>query len=114
MNMSNTVILVSRCGMGDAPAELQIKLIEVYFKLLLENDTLPPVICFYADGVKLAVEGSSALESLQKMEEKGVRLILCATCLNFFGMMERKRVGIVGGMPDILEAQLRADKVISL
>ena len=58
MPFSETTILVTRDGMGDAEKKLQIKLITAYFRLLDENDLLPGVICFYADGVKLVVNGS--------------------------------------------------------
>jgi hypothetical protein len=30
------------------------------------------------------------------------------------GLADQVQVGIVGGMPDIIEAQIRADKVITL
>lgn len=111
---SDTVILITRNGMGDAPPELQLKLITTYFSLLVENDGLPAAICFYADGVKLVVQGSPVINLLKSLEAKGVRLILCSTCLNFFHAADQVQVGIVGGMTDILEAQRRADKVISL
>ncbi len=55
--MENAVILVTRHGMGSADPELQLKLFATYMKLLLENGKLPGAICFYTDGVKLAVEG---------------------------------------------------------
>jgi sulfur relay (sulfurtransferase) complex TusBCD TusD component (DsrE family) len=100
--------------MGDAPPELQHKLAGIYLNLLSENDLLPQVICFYADGVKLAVEGSPVLEQLRALEVKGVRLVICQTCLNFYGLIDKVQVGIVGGMTDIIEAQWRADKVIAL
>ncbi len=111
---SDTVILLTRNGMGDAEPELQQKLIITYLKLLVENNILPAAICFYTEAVKLAVEGSPVLEQLEALEAKGVRLILCSTCLNFYGLTEQVKVGIVGGMTDILEAQRRAGKVISL
>ena len=109
-----TVILVTRNGMGDADPALQHKLITTYFKLLDESNVLPAAICFYADGVRLVVDGSPVLEPLKSLEAKGVRLILCSTCLNFFNLVDQVRVGIVGGMTDIIEAQRRADKVISI
>jgi hypothetical protein len=34
--------------------------------------------------------------------------------LDYFGLLEKIRVGIVGGMGDIIAAQWLADKVISL
>lgn len=111
---SETVLLITRNGMGDAESALQQKLITTYFKLLDENNTLPAAICFYANGVRLVVEGSPVIDSLKSLEAKGVRLILCSTCLNYYNLTEQVQVGIVGGMTDILEAQRRAGKVISL
>ena len=111
---SETVLLITRNGMGDAEPALQQKLITTYFKLLDESNSLPAVICFYTDGVRLVVDGSPVLELLKSLEAKGVRLILCSTCLNFFNLTDQVRVGIVGGMTDIIEAQRRADKVISI
>jgi len=43
---SETVILVTRNGMGSADPELQKKLISTYFQLLDENSILPAAICF--------------------------------------------------------------------
>lgn len=111
---SDTVLLITRNGMGNAEPELQHKLMSTYLKLLLENDILPAAICFYTNGVRLAVEGSPVLEQLTALEAKGVRLILCSTCLIYFNLADQVKVGIVGGMTDILEAQRRAGKVISL
>jgi selenium metabolism protein YedF len=111
---SETVLLITRNGMGDAEPALQQKLMTTYLKLLDENNSLPAAICFYTNGVHLAVEGSPVLEPLKSLEAKGVRLILCSTCLNYFNLTGQVRVGIVGGMADILEALRHAAKVISL
>ena len=114
--MKDTVILVTRRGMGTAPGatELPVKLIGKYFSLLLEGGDLPAAICFYTDGVRLTVAGSPVLDSLQALEARGVRLIICSTCLETFGLSDQVRVGIVGGMGDIMEAQFKAGKVISI
>ncbi len=111
---SETVLLITRNGMGDAEPALQQKLITTYFKLLDEYNILPAAICFYANGVRLVVEGSPVLDTLKSLEAKGVDLVLCSTCLNFYNLVDQVRVGIVGGMTDILEAQRRASKVITL
>lgn len=111
---SDTVVLVSHNGMGDAEPALQQKLITTYFKLLDENNILPAAICFYTNGVKLTVEGSPIIDILKRLESKGVRLILCSTCLGYFNLTEKVQVGIVGGMTDIIEAQFKAEKVISI
>ena len=114
MPTSDTTLLITRKGMGEADPELQIKLMQTYFKLIDEANTLPATICFYAEGVHLVVEDSPVLESLRSLEAKGVRLIICNTCLNFYGLHEKIAVGIQGGMTDIIEAQWRAGKVITL
>jgi sulfur relay (sulfurtransferase) complex TusBCD TusD component (DsrE family) len=111
---SDTVILITRNGMGEAEQALQHKLISTYLTLLDEHNMLPGAICFYTEGVHLVVEGSPVLETLLSLEKKGVRLILCSTCLNYYNLTDMVRVGIVGGMGDILEAQRRADKVITI
>jgi selenium metabolism protein YedF len=108
------VILITRDGMGHADKALQHQLITRYLSLLDEHNQLPAAICFYSDGVKLAVEGSPVIPQLKSLESKGVRLILCSTCLNYFGLTDQVQVGIVGGMTDIIEAQWRANKVITL
>jgi hypothetical protein len=112
--LNPTTILVTNDGMGRADTELQHKLAGTYFRLLAEHDLLPGVICFYTDGVKLVCEGSPILGELRALEAKGVRLVLCGTCLNHFGLTEKVQVGIVGGMTDIIEAQWRAEKVVTL
>jgi len=111
---SETVLLITRNGMGDAEPALQLKLLTTYLKLLDENNILPAAICFYTNGVRLVVEGSPVLDLLKSLETKGVRLILCSTCLNYYNLADLVRVGIVGGMPDIIEAQRHASKVITL
>jgi len=111
---SSTVLLFTHNGMGYAEPELQLKLAGTYLHLLDEHNMLPAAICFYTDGVKLAVQGSPVLDQLKSLEAKGVRLILCSTCLNYFGLIDQVRVGIVGGMTDIIEAQFQAEKVITL
>ncbi len=109
-----TVILVTNDGMGKADTELQRNLAGKYFQLLAEHDLLPAAICFYTDGVRLACEGSPVLDPLRALEAKGVHLIVCQTCLNYLALADKVQVGVIGGMADIIDAQWRADKVITI
>ncbi len=113
-NNPSTIMLITRQGMGSGDLELQLRLIGTYLRLLHENDWLPAAICFYTEGVKLVVDGSPVLDRLQMLEDAGVRLVTCSTCLEYYGLVGQVQVGIVGGMNDILEYQWRADKVISI
>ena len=110
----NTVLIFTRYGMGDAPAELQQRLVIKFLSLIDDAGTLPTKILFYADGVKLACQGSPVLEQLRAFQSRGVELILCQTCLDYYRLTERVSVGVVGGMPDIIESMQMAGKVISL
>jgi selenium metabolism protein YedF len=112
--MKDTVIQITNDGMGKGDLALQHKLIAKYLELIQMNEGLPNAITFYTDGVKLVVEGSPALEQLRALEGKGVRLIVCSTCLEHYGLTEKLQVGIVGGMTDIIEAQTKAAKVITI
>jgi intracellular sulfur oxidation DsrE/DsrF family protein len=114
MPTGDTVILITKNGMGNGPEELQIKLMDKYLELLAHQNELPAAICFYTEGVRLVVEGSTVIEKLNTLEEKGVRLIICSTCLDYFGYAGKVKIGIVGGMGDILEAQWKAGKVITI
>ena len=114
MSFTDTVILIANKGMGHGPEELQLTLMGKYLQLLDQNQELPSAMCFYTEGVKLVADGSPVLEQLVTLEKKGVRLIVCSTCLNYFGLADRVKTGIAGGMADILEAQQKAGKVISL
>ncbi len=111
---AGTLVQITRNGMGDAEPDLAHKLLRTWLTLLLENGHLPGAIAFYTQGVRLVAEGSPVLDLLKTLEEKGVHLIVCSTCLNYFQLADRVRVGIVGGMSDIQAAQVKADKVISL
>jgi len=109
-----TILVFSRNGLGHAPEDLQQKLAVKFLQLNLDANTLPAKILFYTDGVKLACDGSPVIDQLGAMKERGVELILCSTCLDYYGLREKVAVGIVGGMPDIIEAMNSAGKVISL
>ena len=113
--MKDTVIQCTRFGMGHTNIHsLNIKLITKYFDILLQGNEHPAAITFYTDGVQLVTEGSPILDQLSQLEAKGVRLIICSTCLDELRLADKVKVGIVGGMPDIIEAQIKASKVITI
>jgi hypothetical protein len=111
---ASTVVVVKNDGIGSDGESLRHKLLMLYLKMLQDNGLYPGAICFYAGGVKMVVEGSPVLDQLRDLEAKGVRLIICITCLKYFGLEDKVAVGIVGGMNDIVLAQWIARKVITL
>lgn len=115
MEPRSIVYLITNYGIGQTGDQaLRAKLTATFLRLQLESEDLPGAICFYTEGVRLACEGSPVLEELKQLEKKGVRLILCHTCLQQFGLVDQVQVGIIGGMGDIITAFQTADSVITL
>ena len=113
-SLRDTLVLVTNDGMGHADPELGRKVLCKWLELAEANGTLPGAIAFYTKGVFTVCEGSPALERLRAFEAAGVRLIVCKTCIDAFGVADKVRVGVVGGMGDILAAQTLAAKVLTL
>jgi sulfur relay (sulfurtransferase) complex TusBCD TusD component (DsrE family) len=111
---ANTVLLFTRNGLGQGPEALQKTLAVKFLNLVLESGELPAKILFYTDGVKLACKGSDVIDVLKNMQAKGVELILCKTCIDSYNLADNVEVGIIGGMPDIIQTMQQAGKVISL
>lgn len=118
MNAQKTVVIVFKSdGMGITGPEAQPLreiLARKFLALLADAGTLPAAICFYTAGVKLVCEGSPMLAELAALEAQGVHLVICKTCLDYFHLADSVRVGIVGGMTDIIAAMWSADSVIEL
>ncbi len=65
-------------------------------------------------GVKLACEGHPCLEKLEALAKSGVSILVCGTCLGFFGLMEKKKVGDTTNMLDVVTSLGAAGKVIQI
>jgi hypothetical protein len=116
LNHKKSIVLIFKSdGMGTTAAQsLRETLARKFLSLIVDADPLPEAICFYTDGVKLVCEGSPILVELLALEAQGVHLVICKTCLDYFGLADQVRCGVVGGMTDIITAMWRADTVIEL
>lgn len=109
-----TVILLGTEMFGRGDDVLGRKLVLNFLLTLKEMGRELWRLVLLNGGVKLAVEGSEALGSIQELEKEGVRVLVCGTCLNHFGLLEKKKVGETTNMLDIVTAMQLADKVISM
>ena len=53
-------------------------------------------------------------EHLKTLVEKGVEVLVCGTCLNFYGIADQLGAGTVSNMYDIVTRMQEAAKVISV
>ncbi|QLA16217.1 sulfurtransferase-like selenium metabolism protein YedF [Desulfolutivibrio sulfoxidireducens] len=64
--------------------------------------------------VKLAVTGSPVLDRLKAFEAAGVTILVCGTCLDFFGLLDQKEVGQTTNMLDVVTSLQLATKVLQV
>lgn len=107
-------VFVGRDVVGDGDRELGANLMRMFFYTLLQSDDLPQSICFMNAGAKLPACDGQVVGHLKDLVEKGVEVLVCGTCLNFYGLSERLQVGTVSNMYDIVTRMQQAGKVISL
>ncbi len=101
------------CGsefVGNGNDELGATLMTMFFYTLTESEDLPSSICFMNGGVKLACENEQVIEHLKELENKGVEVVVCGACLNFFSL--KNKVGKVGNMYEIVTKMQKTGKVI--
>jgi len=108
----NLVVVISSDRMGNGNDELGKVLIKGFIFAVTQLDKLPKTLLFYNGGATLTAEGSDSLEDLKHLEEQGVEILTCGTCLNYYGLSEKLQVGSVTNMYTIVEKMAGADKIM--
>ena len=94
-------IASSRMGSGDD--KLGEILMKSFIYTVSETEPYPSTIVFYNSGVRLTTEGSEVLDDLKRLEEEGVEIISCGTCLDFLELKDKLQIGSVSNMYTIYE-----------
>ncbi|MGI5825771.1 MAG: sulfurtransferase-like selenium metabolism protein YedF [Bacillota bacterium] len=98
------MILVRGETLGRGDDELGAVLAKSFFFTAANYENPPKKIAFLNGGVKLTCINSPVLESLQALNDKGVEIISCGTCLDYYHIKDQLAVGRIGNMYDIFEA----------
>ncbi|TLD95722.1 sulfurtransferase-like selenium metabolism protein YedF [Helicobacter jaachi] len=109
------LIKSDRVGEG----ELGGMLIHGFIKSLLQTDVLPQKMLFVNRGVLLTtdnkeVENTEIVEVLKELEKQGVEIYSCGSCLSYFALTERLKVGMIGNAIEGVQNMLLSDSLISL
>lgn len=106
------MITTDRFGYGDDA--LGLKLMVNFIRTL--NEMGPDLwrLVFVNNGVKLTVEGAEVLPVLKQLQDSGLQILVCGTCLTHFDLLEQKQIGETTNMLDIVTAMQLADKVINI
>jgi selenium metabolism protein YedF len=111
---AKTLVLITADTIGRGDPTLGAKLMVNFCATLPElGDSLWRIILLNG-GVKLSVADSPVLASLRQLAEAGVSILVCGTCLDFFGLLEQKNVGETTNMLDVVTSLALADKVIQI
>ncbi len=107
-------IAFSNNVMGGGSEELGKILIKSYIYTLTEVTPYPAKLVFYNGGVHLTCEGSEVLEDLKKLEEAGVEIISCGTCLDYYDKKDKVAVGDISNMYTIYESLKNPSNTITI
>lgn len=114
MQSRDVAILVKSELFGQGNDELGAVLTKSYFFALTEMSHEIQTIIFMNGGVHLTTAGSPVLDHLEYLEQNGVQILSCGTCLDFFSKKEQLMVGQVTNMYTATEILFRAAKTIIL
>lgn len=108
-------VFFNKEGLGEGDSELAMNLAKMAIFTLSESDNIPTYVLFMNGGVKLTTGVEPQIvDNLNTLIEKGTKVLVCGTCLNFYGIKDDCKVGTVSNMYDILGAMQEVSKVITL
>lgn len=107
-------IFVGKDIIGAGAEELGKSLMKMFFYTLSEDEDLPKAVLFMNDGVKVPTLNEQAIEHLEVLAQKGVNVLVCGACLNYYNLENELKVGTVSNMYDIVGVMKSTSKVITL
>jgi tRNA 2-thiouridine synthesizing protein A len=107
---TTVVVFASDC-MGEGDPELGVILMRAFCQTVVQLPA-PQKLLFYNRGIFLTLDDSAVLTELKGLEETGVELLVCGTCLDFYKVRDRLGAGKVSNMFSILESQMQAGRII--
>ncbi len=109
--MSSKVFLIQSEGLGRGEDQLGGLLMANFLRLLGESKEKPGTIVFWNTGVRLVCEGSQVLDHLKRLEEQGVTIFACTTCLEYFDLIDKQKIGKPTTMAKSIQSLMSSDMV---
>ena len=106
------VVLVTGDTLGTGDDKLGRILMEGFINTLVEQEEVPDSMVLMNGGVRFATGGSTVLDTLKTLADRGCEILVCGTCLDFFGLKEKLETGVVSNMYDIQRTILGASSVV--
>lgn len=109
---AKTVLVLDAATLGRGDDDLGSQLMVNFLRTWAFRDEVPGTIVCYNAGVRLTEQGAPTVPMLEALAQKGADILLCGTCVNFFGLSDRLAVGRVGDMKGIVEVLAGAERAI--
>lgn len=107
-------ILISTDILGRSNKELGRLLMRSFLASLANVDEPPAAVMFVNEGVRLACEGSRALDEIRMLADKGVSISACGTCLKHLALTDKLQVGVAGTMSTLVAAVCGPDDIVTI
>lgn len=108
------LVLIRSDKMGEGEEEIGHIMMKKFINGLVGLDEKPEKLIFYGLGVKLVAKGSPVMDALLSLENMGVEIISCATCVNYYGLSDQIEVGRIGDMPELLKTLMEVKDTITI
>jgi selenium metabolism protein YedF len=110
----NRVIFIGSDQVGTGDAELGGTLMKMFLYTAAESEAPPAALIFMNSGVRLVTENDEAAAHVARLEEAGADVLVCGTCLDYYGLTDRLKAGHVSNMYDIQATMVGAGLLVSL
>lgn len=112
--LEDKCIFISSDKIGNGNDELGAVLMKGFIYTLTESKPYPKSILLVNSGVKLSTENYDTVENLKILEEAGVEILSCGTCLDYYGLKESLKLGSVTNMYTIVDIMKNSLQTISI
>lgn len=106
------VVVLTAQELGSGDEILGKKLMESFIFTLRQANQVPETIILYNEGAKLSVADTKTAEDLKFLEEEGVKILVCGTCADYYGIKDNMGAGEISNMATIVETMQNATKLI--
>ncbi len=108
------VVFISSDCIGRGDDKLGRLLTSLFLRTLSERPAKPAFLLLANSGVKLALAGSDDLKTLKVLEGQGIRIMVCGTCLDFYGVKDRLQVGVVSNMYELVDILMSGARLVRM
>ncbi|GAA0178211.1 sulfurtransferase-like selenium metabolism protein YedF [Clostridium sediminicola] len=113
-NSEKFAIVIGSDKMGEGNDDLGKILMKSYLFALSESEIIPSHLIFLNSGVYLTEKNSNTINSINKLIQRGVEIIICGTCIEFYNIKDNIEVGEISNMYSIVEIMNESDKVLKI